>query len=1054
MTERETRKARRSVQKPFGTQLARVGKRLACLLALWALAARGGSAASTLAGQVMFGTVPVPGATVVASQGDKRIVTSTDPQGAYQFADLADGTWTIQVEMIGFEPASHDATIAADTPAVNFTLTLLPFASVTGTVKPSAPSAVANAPRPPTPSTPAVASPSAANRTPPAGANRPAAAPAANAAPQPASPVTPGSAASGDNPGLNGDGLLVNGSVNNGAASPFAQLNAFGNNRRGGRSLYNWSLASFVGNSALDAAPFSPSGMSAPKPSYTDTTIQGFFGGPVKIPGLKNKAQITLSYQGVSDHNVTTQTALMPTLAERAGDLSGAVDSSGNPIQVINPATGAPFPGNQIPAGSISSQASALLGYYPLPNTTGAASFNFQAPILVTTRTNAFQSRVVEGINNKNQAFGNFNYSRTSTDTGNLFNFTDANRVTNIDAAANWSHRFSPFASLRIGYHFTASLVDTTPYFAGRENVSGLAGISGNDQTEQNWGPPTLAFTGGVAGLASAIYASNSDIANAFNAEGLWSHNRHNLTYGGALSERRLDVFSQQNPRGTITFSSGASSASGSDFADFLLGLPHASSIAYGNPDKYLTAPSYNAYVMDDWRINPTFTANVGIRWEFESPMSERDGRLVNLDVAPGFTSAAPVSGTDPIGTITGTHYSSALVKADWRGFQPRVAIAWRPIAGSSVVVRAGYGIYRNTQVYQPIASLMSQQPPLSISSSVSTSAANPLTLANPFVVPTVGVANTFAVDPNLRVGSAQNWQASLQRDLPASLTMNVTYLGTRGVDLMQEFLPNTYPIGGVNPCPTCPAGFVYLTSGGHSLRNAGQFQLRRRLRNGLTASVQYTLAKATDNATAFTGASMNGSAIAQNWLDLAAEEAPSNFDQRHQVAVQAQYSTGQGIGGGAMMTGVKGALLKGWTFTGQLTVGSGLPFTPVYPTTVPGTGVTGTIRASLTGTSTEADGNGLYLNPSGYTLPSVGEWGTAGRNSVRGPSQYSLNGGVGRSFLLGERLTLDWRFDATNLLNRVVYSAVNPIVTSPQFGFATQVNPMRKLQMVARLRF
>ena len=68
---------------------------------------------------------------------------------------------------------------------------------------------------------------------------------------------------------------------------------------------------------------------------------------------------------------------------------------------------------------------------------------------------------------------------------------------------------------------------------------------------------------------------------------------------------------------------------------------------------------------------------------------------------------------------------------------------------------------------------------------------------------------NTFAVDPDFRVGYAQNWQASVQRDLPASLTVIATYLGTKGSHLMQEFLPNTYPAGAVNPCPTCPAGFV-----------------------------------------------------------------------------------------------------------------------------------------------------------------------------------------------------------------------------------------------------
>src|SRR4051812_27043962 len=94
-------------------------RQFVCLVALWALASTAGSAASNLAGQVTFGTVPVPGATVTASQNDKKIVTSTDPGGAYQFVDLAEGTWTIAVEMLGFEPVSQDTTVAAGAPPVN-----------------------------------------------------------------------------------------------------------------------------------------------------------------------------------------------------------------------------------------------------------------------------------------------------------------------------------------------------------------------------------------------------------------------------------------------------------------------------------------------------------------------------------------------------------------------------------------------------------------------------------------------------------------------------------------------------------------------------------------------------------------------------------------------------------------------------------------------------------------------------------------------------------------------------------------------------------------------
>jgi hypothetical protein len=293
-----------------------------------------------------------------------------------------------------------------------------------------------------------------------------------------------------------------------------------------------------------------------------------------------------------------------------------------------------------------------------------------------------------------------------------------------------------------------------------------------------------------------------------------------------------------------------------------------------------------------------------------------------------------------------------------------------------------------------------------------------------------------------------------MQRDLPASLTMTATYMGTNGRHLLQEFLPNTEPLGDVNPCSTCPAGFVYLTSGGQSNRQTGQLQLRRRLRNGLSATVQYAMSKATDDAGAFTGVRLDGAAIAQDWRNLDAEEGPSNFDQRHLLTAQLQYTTGAATSRGGMLDGMRGRLFNGWTVTSQLVAGSGLPLTPVYLTSVSGTGVTGTIRPDVTGASTDSVPAGFFLNPSAYAAPAVGRWGTAGRNSVVGPRQFSLDAGVGRSFLWGDRLTLDWRINATNVLNRATYANVNTIVGSPQFGLPTLANPMRKVQSSVRMRF
>src|SRR5439155_14623963 len=182
------------------------------------------------------------------------------------------------------------------------------------------------------------------------------------------------------------------------------------------------------------------------------------------------------------------------------------------------------------------------------------------------------------------------------------------------------------------------------------------------------------------------------------------------------------------------------------------------------------------------------------------------------------------------------------------------------------------------------------------------------------------------------------------QRDLASGITLVATYLGAKGTHLMQQFLPNTYPAGSQNPCPSCPVGFRYLTSGGHSIRHAGQLQVRRRLSSGLTTTVEYTLAKAMDNAAAFAGASLDSSALAQNWRDLDAEYARSNFDQRHLVTASVEYTTGMGVAGGTLLDGRKGRLLKDWTFTATLSTGNGLPLTPDYITPIGGTGIIGTL--------------------------------------------------------------------------------------------------------------
>ncbi len=193
---------------------------------------------------------------------------------------------------------------------------------------------------------------------------------------------------------------------------------------------------------------------------------------------------------------------------------------------------------------------------------------------------------------------------------------------------------------------------------------------------------------------------------------------------------------------------------------------------------------------------------------------------------------------------------------------------------------------------------------------------------------------------------------------------------------------------------------------------------------------------------------------IAQNWLDLSAERSRSNFDQRHLLNAQIQYTTGMGLAGGTLFSGWRGALLKEWTFATLITAGSGLPETPTLPVPVNGTGFSGSLRPDYTGAPLYSAPSGLFLNPAAYVTPLPGQWGNAGRNTINGPAQFTLNASMGRTFRLNDRFNLDLRIDSANALNHVAFTSWNTTIGSSQFGLPLAANNMRSLQTTLRLRF
>ncbi len=839
-----------------------------------------------------------------------------------------------------------------------------------------------------------------------------------------------------------------------------SSANSFGNGRRNSRPHYIANLAFILDNSALDARPFSLTGQATPKPSTANARMTGILGGPLKIPHLLSGDHtfFMINYQLTRSRQGNTVTGLVPTAAERAGDFSQAVTLSGKPASIFDPLTGQPFPGNIIPQNRINSAAAGLLNYYPLPNFLNNARYNYQAALVNTSNQDNINTRISQTINAKNQVNGNFSFQRANGITPNLFNFTDTNQQNAYNSGVSWTYHFTTHLINSAGVNFSRNSTSTNPYFANFQNVSGLLGITGNDQNPAFWGPPKLSFANGFSSLSDGSTTLGRVQTSSVNESVKWYKGKHNMTFGGNFRILDNSPLSEQNARGTFMFTGGNTAGPGNvggyDMADFLLGNPDTRAIAYGNADKYFRSGWLDAYMVDDWRISTRLSLNLGLRWEYQMPTTEEYGRLVNLDITQNFTNATLVCATTVAGCTpnTAVGFPSSLIRGDPLEFQPRIGFAWRP--AHNTVVRGGYGIYFNTSVFQSIVTQMAQQQPLSISYNSPGCVGLTGCMFFPATSTLANPVTTFAVNPNFDLGYVQSYQMSVQQTLPwAGLVATATYSGMKGTHQQQEFIPNSAPPGARYLCgegAICPTNFDYLASGGNTVSNNLWLQLQRRFHSGLMGNLVFAHnVTITDGAVGGRGAS---APVAQNWLDLDAERGLAPGIRVNTLTASLVYSTGMGMHGGGLMKGPKSVLLRDWTISTNITLAGGAPLTPtVMNSALGGTSIVGPLRPDYTGQPLFLDG---LLNPAAFSLPPTGTYGNTGRGVITGPGLFSLNASAGRIIRLGERRSVDIRLDATNALNHVSIASWITTVNSPQFGLPSGAAAMRSVRAMVRFRF
>jgi hypothetical protein len=993
-------------------------------------------------GLVSFQGQAVPGATVSAVQGARRLTTTTDEAGAYSFAGLPDGTWNITVEMAGFTALTREVTVAPAAAPGAWDLKLAPMK----TERPMMQGMVAGGG--PLAGRPAV---------PAGGQGRPAAPGGGGGAMGGMAPGggAPGAGMGGGAPG-GGDSFIMSGSLG-GSSGSMSQADYFGNRMKNGQAVYNGNAAFTLDNSVWDAQSYSLNGHPTAKPAFAKGRANLSFGGPLKIPKLLSGkgGMFTINYQMGRTRNGNTVAVTVPSLLERAGDFSQSVVQG--PVTVYDPLSGQPFPGNRIPVSRQDPVALKLLSYYPLPNGTGSR-LNYQTPLVSTSDQDNVNIRLNQNLSKKDRLAGSIGYQRSSNHNPNVFGFVDSGENNGLNANVNWSHTFSKRLISTVGFTFSRSRTQLLPYFAQRENVAANLGIQGTSGLPLNWGPPNLAFTN-FATLSDGNASLSRNQTGQFDASLLVKRNRHQFTFGGDYRRQQINPLSDANGRGIFTFTGLATSlngAGGYDLADMLLGTPGTASIRFGNADKYFRSWHMAGFATDNWQINKKLTANLGLRYDYSAPFTELYGRMANLDVAPGFSAIVPVRAGES-GPYTG-HVPTSLVRPVFTRLAPNLGLAWRPFTirqKTPTIIRVGYAIQYPVDVYGQIAGQLAGQAPFAKVLNIANSPTAPFNLRNGFTA-TPSVANTYAIDPNFGVPAIHQWMAIAIQVLPRGMYVVGGYVGIVADNMPRQFLPNTVPPGLAAPVSGPASGYVYTESDAHLNGHITVLQMGRQMSSGLGANISYMLASATDNCGVLSTA--GGITIAQDWRNLDAERARTGLIPRQQFNASWQYSTGQGKPGGTLTKGLKGGLLKDWTVTNSFSLRSGAFLTAMVGgnlATIPGTGFTGVLRADATGEPVEApSGSHQPFNLAAFAVPQRGQWGTSGRNTITGPVQFGMNGSLGRVFRLGEPRSVDLRFEANNLINHMTLTGWGTVVNSLGYGLASGASPMRSMTANLRFRF
>lgn len=901
---------------------------------------------------------------------------------------------------------------------------------------------------------------------------------------------------------------------------------------RSGSNQFHGSAFGFLRPSALQANNFFNNRRGIPKPEAPYQLYGGSIGGPVFLPRLgsggpafyngKDRTFFWLASEGYRMQSFLTETFTVPTALERQGDFSKTRDSRGNPVTIFDPATGRPFPGNVIPRERWDPVGANLIQYFPQPTGAGDPASglnNYTATSVLSDRADQVTLKIDHAISEKYKLSGMYahygsrepvaDYYKLVSNPGGslLFRTVHALAINNIIS-------LNPTTVLSVRYGYNTFTDSPTTSSAGFDPATlGFASSFTRDIVFKKF--PRINLSGAYGSPSQGALGSSAPSDRRY-----YSHNflvslsklvgRHSLKLGADFRRLSSDFTQTGQASGEFSFTKAVT---GNELASLLLGYLSTDSSLANNAQiarPLATYINYYAgYVQDDFRFSPKLTINMGLRYEYETGLREKNNQLtVGFD--PDVPSPLQVPGLSLRGGLLYAGVDgnpTAQTRAQKAKLGPRIGFAYA--LNDKMTIRAGYGIFWAPPVFNFSITGIGA---LGFSSITTAVTGVEKGLSNPFpngltqpsgsslgLLTQVGDTVDY-VDPHRKAPYIQQYSFDIQRELPGAIALTLSYVGSRGTNLqvggindavlkLNQLAPEQLKLGPAlleqvpNPFfgiiktgflsrPTITRGQllrpfpqfgdinVHGSSGGNSFYNSATVKAQKRLTRGVTFLTSYTWSKMLDNIIGQGNFYTSQGNFAINSFDLAREYGLSSVDTPHRFIVSGTYELPFGRGkrflsGGTLLDKFAG----GWQINAIGIYQSGFPLTITQNTNNSRAFSGGQRPNAVAGIAPATSGSvtdriDAYFNPAAFSPAAEFTFGNLSRTiGVRSPAQRNWDIGILKNTAIRENFKAQFRLEAINAFNTPVFRAPNTALGNANFGKITsQANFSRVIQVSLRL--